>query len=205
MARIHTIADYQPYHVTIPERVRSRYCPGMRSCWAFSFTSYNPFNRPTSTDTLRRICMILTLASRTLLDVLGLWNNIVGLRVLGIVISLILGLIGFFFMAFCLATIGDAEGETVVMRRNVVSIPSNLLPSSDANFADVVFLQGRWHLDAFLLFCALFHVSLLISHFFGLWAGFLGFGFGTAWVIMWILIVVMAWISTWDSIPLSLA
>jgi len=183
MARIHTIADYQPYHVKLPETVRSRYCPGMRSCWSFNYISYNPFGRPTSADTIRRVCMILTLASRTFLDVLGIWNNIVGARALNLVISLILGLIGFFFMAFCLARIGDAEGERVVMRRNV----------------------GRWHLDAFLLFCALVHISLLASHFFGLWAGFLGLGFETARVIMWILIVAVAWISTWDPVPPSLA
>ena len=54
-------------------------------------------------------------------------------RVLGIVIALILGLIGFFFISFCLAVIGDAEGERVVMRRNVVSIPGNNMPASNVD------------------------------------------------------------------------
>lgn len=122
MVRIHTIGDYQGYHVDAPQNVKERYCPGMRSCWSFRFASYNPFNRPTSADTIRRVCMIVTLGSRTILDVLGLWNNLVGMKVLGVLISLILGLIAFFFVAFCLAIIGDAEGERMVMRWNVVSV-----------------------------------------------------------------------------------
>jgi hypothetical protein len=122
MTRIRTIADYQPYQVTLSEQVKSRYCPGMRSCWSFNFGSYSPLNRPTNADTLRRVCMILTLASRTLLDVLALYENIMDMKVLGALISLVLGLISFFFVGCCLARIGDAEGERMVMRWDVVRI-----------------------------------------------------------------------------------
>ena len=121
MARIHTIEDYQLYHVTARESIRRRYCPGMTPIWSFRTASYNPFGRPSNEDRIRRVAMILTLACRTLLDVINLYRHVMSLQILGIVIALILSLIGFFFIAWCLATIGDAEGERTVMKYDVVS------------------------------------------------------------------------------------
>lgn len=70
--------------------------------------------------------MVLTLVSRSGLDILRLYDNIVGMRVLGLVIAMILGFIEFIFIGHCLARIGDADGERVVMKYNVVRIARRL-------------------------------------------------------------------------------
>ena len=124
MAPIHTLADLEG-----PPQYRDfkfRNCPGMRSCWYIKVSSYNPFNRSSTDERVRRTCMIVTLGSVTLLDFLWLYRQTSQLiagngSVLGLVVGLILNLIGFFFVASCLTIIGDAESERTVMGRIVVS------------------------------------------------------------------------------------
>ena len=66
--------------------------------------------------------MLIILAAHTLLDVIGLVLQIWSLNPFGFVISLIISLISFFFIAYCLVRIGEAEGERMVMKCNVVSV-----------------------------------------------------------------------------------
>ena len=120
MARINTLSDFQSPQV---RSVKNRYCPGMRSLWSFNAASYNPVGRISTTDLARRICMITTLGARTLIQLRSLHEKFVSANLLEFIIELILSLMGFFFIAYCLAVIGEVDdGERTVLGYDVVSL-----------------------------------------------------------------------------------
>ncbi|TKW48893.1 hypothetical protein CTA1_4417 [Colletotrichum tanaceti] len=152
--------------------VKDRMCPNMRGCWSFSWEAYS-LRTADKAVLFRRICMYVILGIRTALSVIGVVRDITHARVAGFIIGIILGVIGFFFIAWCLAVIGQAEG-----RRKVLGV-----------------MVGRWHFDIFLLVTAFIHAALLVGSFFGL--GSAG-GYAT-WLIMWLLLFLVAWIGTWPA------
>ncbi|KAF6821747.1 hypothetical protein CMUS01_11360 [Colletotrichum musicola] len=151
---------------------KDRTCPNMRGCWSFSWEAYS-LKTSDKAALLRRICMIIILAIRTAMSVLSIVRDIIASQIVSLIIGIILAVIGFLFIAWCLACIGQAEG-----RRKVLGI-----------------MVGRWHLDVFLLVIAFIHAALLIGSFFGL--GSAG-GYAT-WLIMWLLIFGVAWVCTWPA------
>ncbi|KAI4863433.1 hypothetical protein F4820DRAFT_427071 [Hypoxylon rubiginosum] len=149
---------------------RERNCPGFRGCFDFSWEAYSLY----TSDPLalaRRICMITTLGVRTALSILGFFFGAYGGSIAGLVFSSIFAVIGFFFVAWCLARIGEAQGT-----RKVFGIS-----------------MGRWHFDIFLFLSALMHVGFLLGYFTGLGR----IGLIVSWYGMWILIAAVAWITTW--------
>lgn len=103
-----------------------RNCPNARFCWPFDWSSWTLDTGGDAPALLRRICMWITLATRTALAVFSLIFLFVGFHISSFVINIILDVLGFFFIAWCLARIGDAVGERRVMGTLVVS--SNLFP-----------------------------------------------------------------------------
>ncbi|KAI2464213.1 hypothetical protein F4781DRAFT_83544 [Annulohypoxylon bovei var. microspora] len=149
---------------------KDRNCPGSRGCWSFSWGAYSL----ATTDKAvlaRRICMITTLGVRTALSVLGILFNAYSKGVGGMIIGIILAVIGFLFIAWCLASIGEARGTRKVLGTSM----------------------GRWHFDVFLFASALVHIAFLI----GFFTGMGNTGFLISWYGMWILIFAVAWITTW--------
>lgn len=115
---IHTLNDI----TALPPQAKTfkdRHCPGMRSCWTFDVANFNPLNRDRD-DTVRRTCMLVALGCHTALDAIALFLMAIHFDVIGLVIKGVLALIGFFFMAWCLGTIGNAEGERLVFGKMVV-------------------------------------------------------------------------------------
>lgn len=99
---------------------RERNCPNMRYCWSFSLSSYSL----ATTDKAvlaRRICMIVILSIRTALSIISLLYSSYGGRIASLVIGTIIAAIGFLFIAWCLAVIGEAEGQRTVLGVHVVS------------------------------------------------------------------------------------
>ncbi|KAK1964124.1 hypothetical protein LY78DRAFT_583212 [Colletotrichum sublineola] len=152
--------------------LKDRMCPNMRGCWSFSCEAYS-LNTADKAVLFRRICMYITLGTRTAVSVLGVVGGIAHDRVLGAILGIVLGVVGFLFIAWCLAVIGQAEG-----RRKVLGI-----------------MVGRLHFDIFLLVAAFIHAALLIGSFVGLGTS----GGQAAWLIMWLLIFLVAWIGTWPA------
>ncbi|KAK6213489.1 hypothetical protein QIS74_09491 [Colletotrichum tabaci] len=152
--------------------LKDRMCPNMRGCWSFSWEAYS-LKTADKAVLFRRICMYVILGIRTAMSVIGVVRDIIHARVAGFIIGIILGVIGFFFIAWCLAVIGQAEG-----RRKVLGV-----------------MVGRWHFDVFLLVTAFIHAALLIGSFFGLGSA----GGHATWLIMWLLIFLVAWIGTWPA------
>ncbi|KAF2123091.1 hypothetical protein BDV96DRAFT_681665 [Lophiotrema nucula] len=150
--------------------LKDRNCPNMRSCWTISYHSYS-LRTSDKAVLARRICMWIILATRTAVSILSIMWGAWGNMIVSVIIGTILALIGFFFIAWCLARIGDAEGSRTVLGCKV----------------------GRWHFDIFVLILAILHVGLLIGAFFGVQGGALE---GT-WLILWLLIFAVAWIATW--------
>ncbi|PSN71802.1 hypothetical protein BS50DRAFT_235928 [Corynespora cassiicola Philippines] len=150
---------------------KDRNCPNMRSCWTISISSYS-LKTSDKAVLARRICMIAILAIRTAIAVLSIIGNAWGARVVSVIVGTILGVIGFFFIAWCLAKIGDAQGYRKVLGVRV----------------------GRWHFDVFLFGMAILHVMMFIGSFFG----FDGSELGASWIVLWLLIFAVAWIATWE-------
>lgn len=118
MARIHTLHNISN-PAPPPKTFKDRYCPGMRSCWHLDVSKFNPANRDAA-DRNRRICMLVTLVSHSALAILGLVKTALALNPLGLFIHTIIALIFFFFTVSLLITIGDAEGERLVLGRKIV-------------------------------------------------------------------------------------
>ncbi|EFQ33872.1 hypothetical protein CGRA01v4_10768 [Colletotrichum graminicola] len=152
--------------------LKDRACPNMRGCWSFSWEAYS-LNTADKAVLFRRVCMYITLGARTAMSVIGVVGDIAHGRVLGAVLGVILGAIGFLFIAWCLAVIGQAEG-----RRKVLGV-----------------MVGRLHFDLFLLAAAFIHTALLVGSFVGLGTS----GGQATWLIMWLLIFLVAWIGTWPA------
>ncbi|KAI0377300.1 hypothetical protein F5Y04DRAFT_182167 [Hypomontagnella monticulosa] len=153
---------------------RERNCPGFRGCWSFSWEAYSLATGDLAVMT-RRICMITTLGIRTALSILGVLFRAYSGSIGGMVIGSILAVLGFLFVAWCLAKIGEAEGTRKVLGTNI----------------------GRWHFDFFLLASALIHVGILV----GFFTRMGNTGFLVSWYGMWILIFAVAWITTWTPEP----
>ncbi|KAJ4295010.1 hypothetical protein N0V90_007018 [Kalmusia sp. IMI 367209] len=167
-------AQQSAFPQDLPPRQQSwkdRNCPGMRNCWSFSLHS---FSLRTSDKVVlaRRICMLTVLGLRTAISIFDIVWSAVRAQIVGLIIAIILSIIGFFFIAWCLAKIGEAQGYRKVLGLRV----------------------GRWHFDAFLFVMAIIHVGIFIGAFFGLNGG----GLGGAWLAMWLLIFGAAWIATWE-------
>lgn len=113
---------------------KERNCPGMRTCWHFSWDAYS-LKTSDMAVLLRRICMWIVLALRTFLSILAIIVDAYGGRLVSMIVGIILAVIGFLFIAWCLATIGEAKGRRRVLGIMVVSKPSRqvvLSPVTDA-------------------------------------------------------------------------
>ncbi|KAK1987280.1 hypothetical protein LZ30DRAFT_580349 [Colletotrichum cereale] len=152
--------------------LKDRMCPNMRGCWSFSWDAYS-LKTADKAVLFRRVCMYVTLGTRTAMSVVGVIGDVAHNRVVGAVLGIVLGVLGFLFIAWCLAVIGQAEG-----RRKVLGV-----------------MVGRWHFDIFLLLAAFIHAALLVGSFVGLGTA----GGQATWLIMWLLIFLVAWIGTWPA------
>lgn len=123
MARIHTlnsISNPQPQPQS-QQSVKHRYCPGIRNPFHLRVNDFNPLNR-SSADRNRRICMLIVLGSVVACDLHGLFLMLSSdFAVLGLLVSALASVIGFFFIAGFLAVIGNVEGERMVVGKVVVS------------------------------------------------------------------------------------
>lgn len=115
--------------------------------------------------------MITTLGVRTALSILGILFRAYSGSIGGMAIGSIFAVFGFLFVAWCLARIGEAQGARRVFGLNV----------------------DRWYLDVFLLLSALIHIGILVGFFNGMG----NTGFLVSWYGMWVLIFLVAWITTW--------
>ncbi|KAM5353967.1 hypothetical protein ACJ41O_000617 [Fusarium nematophilum] len=152
---------------------KERNCPNMRTCWSFSWNAYNPVTSDKAAM-VRRLSMCLTLFVRTFLSILGICRNAYGTVVVSVVVGVILTILNFFFIGWCLAKIGEAQGERRVFGK----------------------LVGRFAFDIFLGFCAIVHIGLLLASFMA-WDSFGGAGLNGTWLAMWVLIFAVAWVATW--------
>lgn len=125
---VRTIHDYPTSGGSLPPRPagqgvawQQRNCPNARFCWPFDWSSWRLDTGGDAPALIRRLCMWVTLATRTALAVFSLIFLFVGFEVGAFVIHAILDVLGFFFIAWCLARIGDAVGERRVMGTLVVS------------------------------------------------------------------------------------
>ncbi|KAF2681812.1 hypothetical protein K458DRAFT_371751 [Lentithecium fluviatile CBS 122367] len=155
---------------------KDRNCPGMRGFWEFSLNSYS-LRTSDKAVLARRICMIVVLGCRTAISVLGVIKNAFGMRIVSLILGIILGILGFLFVGWCLAQIGEAKGVRVVFGKRV----------------------GRWHFDVFLIAIGVLHVGILIAAFFGMDGGELP----ATWLVLWLLIWAVAWVTTWEPEPQS--
>jgi hypothetical protein len=113
--------DLPPRPIPENRTFKERNCPNMRTCWHFSFRSYDLRNCPDKATLFRRIAMIYTLFVRTGMSTLALVSAIRAMNIGSIVVYAILAVIGFWFIAWCLAVIGDAQGERRIMGKSIVS------------------------------------------------------------------------------------
>ncbi|KAF3064348.1 hypothetical protein GL218_01110 [Daldinia childiae] len=157
---------------TFPQDLPSRPVPTTwksRYCWSFSWHAYS-LHTSDMRVLARRISMITTLGIRTALSILSIvfdaYNNFIS----GMVIGIIFSILGFLFVSWCLACIGEAEGTRRVCGMNM----------------------GRLHFDIFLFASSLIHIGSII----GFFTGMGDLGYIIFWYGMWILITVVAWIAT---------
>jgi uncharacterized membrane protein len=101
----------------------------------------------------------------------GIFYDAYGSATGGFIINIILTVIGFFFVAWCLKEIGNMTGQRRVLGH----------------------LVGRWHYDIFLLANLVIHAGLLI----GVVLKMPGAAYSSLWIVMWILMFGAAWIATW--------
>lgn len=98
---------------------KQRNCPGMRSCWTFSLSSYSLKTSDTAV-LARRICMITILGLRTAMSVLAIIYDAYGRRLVSFILGVILAVLGFLFIAWCLAVIGEMKGYRKVLGARIV-------------------------------------------------------------------------------------
>lgn len=103
--------ELPPRPTTDTRSFKDRNCPNMHTCWHFNLRSYDPRNTRDKQTLFRRLAMIFVLFIRTAMSVLALVSVILAMDIAAIVIYTILAVIGFWFVAWCLAEIGDAQGE----------------------------------------------------------------------------------------------
>ncbi|KAK2049096.1 hypothetical protein LZ31DRAFT_538591 [Colletotrichum somersetense] len=137
--------------------LKDRMCFNIRGCWPFSLEAYSLKTADTAVIS-RRVCMYVTLGTRTAISIVGVVGDIAHDRVFGAVLGIVLCITGFLFVAWCLSVIGQAEG-----RRKVLGA-----------------MVERLHFDVFLFVAAFIHSALLVGSFVGLGTS----GSQVAWLIM---------------------
>ncbi|KAK2053600.1 hypothetical protein LY76DRAFT_649727 [Colletotrichum caudatum] len=152
--------------------LKDRMLLNIRGCWSFSLKVYS-IKTTDRVVVFRRVCMYVTLGARTAISIVGVVGDIAHDRVPGAVLGIVLGVIGFLSVAWCLAVIGQAEG-----RRKVFGVTVE-----------------RLHFDLFLFAAAFIHAALLVGSFVGLGTS----GGQVAWLVMWLLIFLVACIGTWTA------
>jgi hypothetical protein len=100
-----------------------------RTCWDFSWEAYS-IRTDERAVLWRRLCMWTILGVRTLSSVVFVLGRVFTGDVLGVISHTISGLISFFFIAWCLAQIGEAEGSRTVFNIAVVSQAERPSPES---------------------------------------------------------------------------
>lgn len=93
----------------------------MRSCWSFSWESYS-LNTSDPAVIIRRLCMWAILLVRTAISILSVMFRAYGGYIVSMALGVILGVLGFFFIAYCLALIGEVQGRRKVMGVLLVSL-----------------------------------------------------------------------------------
>lgn len=101
----------------------------------------------------------------------GIIFNAYGSGLGGFIINIILTVLGFFFVAWCLKEVGNMSGQRRVLGR----------------------LVGRWHYDIFLLANLIIHLGLLI----GVVLRIPGAAYSSLWIVMLLLLFGAAWVATW--------
>ncbi|KAF2756547.1 hypothetical protein EJ05DRAFT_67417 [Pseudovirgaria hyperparasitica] len=153
-----------------PIPMSSRLCPNARFCWNFEWSSYTLSNADSAT-LARRVCMIVILALSTTIDAFTAFFALKGMHLVSFVLDVILGVLGFFFIAWCLVQIGELRGVRIVLGKTLT----------------------RSHFDVFLGVMAVYHVGLLV----GLFTGLMLLGVTGTGLVAWLLIFAAAWIATW--------
>ena len=121
MARVVTLSDYREGD-DVPNHWIQRSCPNYRPCWPFSWESYRlDFEQHDKVLILRRLSMWATLTARVIFNILSVRRALLSLFIGDFILRLIITLIDFFFIAQCLAKIGDAVGRRQVLGTMVVS------------------------------------------------------------------------------------
>lgn len=150
------------------------------SCFPFSTLQWSSYALSSSAFPailLRRVAMILILGIRTLNSIAIIVLYFISFSPLSLILSVVLAVLGFFFIAACLALIGDMEGTREVCGAT----------------------WTRAHFDAFLVVVVLLHVGILVGP---LWFGaHVG---GSLWVLMWLAIWGVAWVASWEGASVSL-
>ena len=111
----------------LPPREQSwkqRNCPHMRTCWHFKPSSYSLAHCPDKRTWMRRIAMIVILLFRTAMSALSIFSAVRSGNIAAIVIYSILAVLSLWFIAWCLAVIGDAVGERKVLGVLIVRVDS---------------------------------------------------------------------------------
>jgi hypothetical protein len=121
-------ARSSPFPASLPPRTqpaagagnwKDRNCPGIRGFWDFSLSSYS-LRTSNKAVLARRICMIAILGSRTAISIIGILYNVFTIHLISLILGVIFGILGFLFVGWCLAKIGEAEGVRVVFGTRVV-------------------------------------------------------------------------------------
>jgi hypothetical protein len=120
MSRVVTVENFPSELPPRPSSKSRDCCPNMRTCWHFSWGAYS-LKTSDKAVLCRRLCMWLILGCRTSQSILNVIYSAYGGLIASLIVGSILGVIGFFFIAWCLATIGEAQGKRRVLRMMVVS------------------------------------------------------------------------------------
>lgn len=115
--------------------------------------------------------MLATLLIRTAVSIIMLVAYAIGRRWVSVAVWTVLGILGFAFIAWCLAVVGECRGVRKVLGVRI----------------------GRWHWDIFLIGLAAVHVGMIV----GLWWAPSSVT-TSLWYGMWLLLALASWIATWQ-------
>ncbi|KAK3939218.1 hypothetical protein QBC46DRAFT_355240 [Diplogelasinospora grovesii] len=154
----------------------------LRTCCSSTLSAYDllrALHPPSTRQICRRLCMWIIMLLRTFMSVLNITSNAFGQRVVSLVLGILLAIISFIYVGWCLAVIGEAQGSRRVCGVNI----------------------GRTHLDVMLVIFAISHIALFIGAF---TPGLGALAFVTIWVILWLLVVLVAWFVARPLAPMGL-
>lgn len=100
---------------------KDRNCPGIKSCLFFDWSAYSLATTETPV-VVRRICQWVVLLIYATLGIWGLIKGVYGANIVGWIIGAIIVVLAFFWMAHCLAGIGQVTGRRRVLGALVVSL-----------------------------------------------------------------------------------